>query len=174
MIRIHTPGMALALVFLLVGCATDGPTASSRDAARIAELRAAAGDPVRGFRFTGMVVSWTSVGDSVVAVWTRQREAWLMELVGRCPGLRSALSLSFTSQAGRVTSGFDRVVVRARGPHPGTTTSGCRIREIRPLNVTSLRNGESTPTAPPPDTGSAETETEAGAEAAEPADFDSR
>ena len=80
--------------------------------------------------------------------------------------MRSALSLGFTSQAGRVTSGFDRVVVRARGPHPGTNTSGCRIREIRPLNVTTLRGGESTPTAAPPETGNAE--------AAEPADSGSR
>lgn len=164
MIRSPKQVLVLALAFLLVACATDGSTSAGRDAARIAELRAAAGDPVRGIRFSGMVVSWTAVGDSVVAVWTRPREAWLIELVGRCPGLRSALSLSFTSQAGRVTSGFDRVVVRARGPHPGTNTSGCRIREIRPLNVSTLRGGESTPTAPPPDAGSIE------AEPAEPVD----
>lgn len=168
MIRVPKLVPLLAVALLLVACATDGPTSSERDAARIAELRAAAGDPVRGIRFSGMVVSWTAVGDSVVAVWTRPREAWLFELVGRCPGLRSALSLSFTSQAGRVTSGFDRVVVRSRGPHPGTNTSGCRIREIRPLNVTTLRGGESAPTAPPPETGNAEAET------AEPADSGSR
>jgi hypothetical protein len=152
----------LALALLLAGCATEGGGPATRDAERLEQLRANAGEPVRGIRFSGMVVSWTAVGDTVVAVWTRPREAWLIELVGRCPGLRSALSLGFTSQAGRVTSGFDRVVVRSRGPTPVSSNAGCRIREIRPLNVTTLRGGETTPTAPPPEI--------EGAETAEPAD----
>jgi hypothetical protein len=156
MIRMLVPMFVLVLTLLLTACATDGP--STRDAERLAQLRANAGDPVRGIRFSGMVVSWTSVGDSVVAVWTRPREAWLIELVGRCPGLRSALSLGFTSQAGRVTAGFDRVLVRARGPTTPSSTAGCRIREIRPLNATTLRGGEITPTAPAPEGGSAEVE----------------
>lgn len=151
MIRVPKLLPLLALALMLAACATDGPTASERDAARIAQLRAAAGDPVRGIRFSGMVVSWTAVGDTVVAVWTRPREAWLFELVGRCPGLRSALSLTFTSQAGRVTAGFDRVVVRSRGPSPVSSDTGCRIREIRPLNIDTLRGGETTPTADPPE-----------------------
>ncbi|HQX24976.1 MAG TPA: DUF6491 family protein [Pseudomonadota bacterium] len=163
MIRIPKLIPLLAVALLLVACATDGPTSSERDAARIAELRAAAGDPVRGIRFSGMVVSWTAVGDTVVAVWTRPREAWLFELVGRCPGLRSALSLSFTSQAGRVTAGFDRIVVRSRGPSPVSSDAGCRIREIRPLSLATLRGGETSPTADPPDTTGIETD-----EAADP------
>lgn len=156
MIRIPKLVPICALVVLLGACATDGPSSASRDAARIAELRAAAGDPVRGIRFSGMVVSWTAVGDTVVAVWTRPREAWLFELVGRCPGLRSALSLGFTSQAGRVTAGFDRIVVRSRGPSPVSSNAGCRIREIRPLSLATLRGGETTPTAEPPEATSVE------------------
>lgn len=141
--------LTLALVLLLGACATEAPAV--RDADRIARLRAAAGDPVRSIRVTGTVMSWTTAGDSVLAVWTRPREAWLMELSGRCMQLRGALSISFTNQNGRVTAGFDRVLVRTMRPDSAASTGGCRIREIRPLDVATLRGGESVPTAAPPE-----------------------
>lgn len=140
--------LTLALVLLLGACATDAPVV--RDADRIERLRAAAGDPVRSIRVTGTVMSWTTAGDSVLAVWTRPREAWLMELSGRCMQLRGALSIGFTNQNGRVTAGFDRVLVRTMRPDSAASTGGCRIREIRPLNVATLRGGETVPTAEPP------------------------
>lgn len=140
--------LTLALVLLLAACATEAPAV--RDADRIARFRAAAGEPVRSIRVTSTVMSWSTAGDSVLAVWTRPREAWLMELSGRCMQLRGAMSIGFTNQNGRVTAGFDRVLVRTMRPDSAASTGGCRIREIRPLNVATLRGGESVPTAEPP------------------------
>lgn len=145
----------LGVLIVLLGACSSG-TASVRDADRIAQLRAAAGDPVRSIRFTGMVTSWTAVGDSVLAVWLRPREAWLMELSGRCTQLRGALAISFTNQTGRITAGFDRVLVRTNRPNSAASTGACRIREIRPLDVAALRGGETVPTAEPPAPESAE------------------
>lgn len=119
---------------LLAGCASSSIT----DGEKLALYRANAGEPVDSFRFFGRLDGWAALGDSAVAVWTRPREAWLLELTGSCPDLPYSHSIAVTSSMGRVHARFDKVQPL------GTPAFGvpCHIREIRPLDVSAIREGE--------------------------------
>lgn len=125
----------LAAALMLSGCATD---ARLRDAERLALYQQHAGEPVDRFRYFTSISGWTPLGDSALAVWTRPSEAWLLSLNGSCSDLQFATAISLTHQSRTVFARFDRVVPL------GTTSRSipCPIREIRPLDVATLREAQ--------------------------------
>lgn len=125
---------AMLSAMLLIGCASTRMDSSQK----LAMYRANAGEPVRSFQFFGRLHSWTPLGDRVLAVWTRPREAWLLELSGSCPDLAYAHSVAITSSLNSVQARFDRV----RPIGAGSMTIPCQIGEIRPLDVDALRDAE--------------------------------
>src|SRR5690625_4672998 len=99
---------------LLAGCASTRMS----DSEKLSLYQAHAGEPVQSFRFFGRLNGWTPLGDSAVAIWTRPREAWLLELSGACPDLPYSHSISVTSNMNRVHARFDKV--QPLGTHPMT------------------------------------------------------
>jgi len=125
----------LLALLLLAACATNRIS----DTERLALYQAHAGEPVQSFRFFGRLNGWIPLDDSAVAVWTRPREAWLLELSGTCPDLPYAHSIAVTSNMNRVQARFDSV--RPLGASQ-TMTIPCQIRGIRPLDVSAIRDAE--------------------------------
>lgn len=131
---------ALLLMSLLLVTACAGQP-SMTTSERLDLYRAHAGDPVSSFQFTGRLWGWRSLGDSALAVWTRSNQGYLIELAGRCQDLQFAHSIGLTSSVGRVSAGFDRVIVRLpsnRNPN----RVGCSIRTIRPINTQVVKESK--------------------------------
>lgn len=121
---------------LLAACATDRV---ARDAERRALYEANAGAPVQSASYRGSLISWTPLGDSAIALWTRPSQAYLVRFVGSCPDIEFASAIRVTNQGGRVYARFDEVVPLDRSnPRP----MPCRIAELRPLDVKAIRAGE--------------------------------
>lgn len=125
----------LAGMVILAGCAT---SAGLRDADRLALYRSHAGTQVPSFRYSGRISSWTPLGDSAVAIWTRPGEAWLLDLHGPCQDLGYTPVIALTGNTGRVYARFDKVLVRSTG----TIGMPCTIATIRPLDVKALREAQ--------------------------------
>ncbi len=130
------PMAALAAIALMTlqGCATTGMT----EAEKLATYRAAAGEPVSSFTYLGRISGWTPLDDEHIAVWTRPKEAWLLSFSGICQDIEFTPMIGLTSQGSRVYAGFDKVLVDS----PNSMRLPCRIREIRPLDVTRIREAE--------------------------------
>lgn len=120
---------ATTLAALLAACAS-APYAQ-RISERQAAYAAAAGAPVRQFRFFTLY-SWEPLSDSQLAVYTRPNEAWLLDLSGGCPDLAFVNSIGFTSSVNQVMVGFDKVLT-------GRRSFPCIISQIRPVDVKSLK-----------------------------------
>ena len=123
--------LLLVSLLLMTACAGQPSMTASE---RLELYRANAGDPVSSFQFTGRLWGWRSLGDGALAVWPRSNQGYLVELTGRCSDLAFAHSIGLTSSVGRVSAGFDRVIVRL----PSTRSPsqlGCTIRTIRPINT---------------------------------------
>ncbi|MEP6897398.1 MAG: DUF6491 family protein [Rhodanobacter sp.] len=114
---------------LLAGC-SDIPIAQ-RESQRQAAYAAAAGVPVRSFRFFNLY-SWEPLGNGQMAVYTKPNEAWLLDLGGACPNLDFANAIGLTSNLNQVTIGFDKVLT-GRGNYP------CTITGIRSVDVSRLK-----------------------------------
>ena len=125
----------LALVLVLAGCSS---MPSMRDSERLALYKAHAGAPVSSFRYFGRLDSWESLGDDALAVWTRPRQAWLLELSGTCNDLEFSPVIALTNQFGEVHAGYDKVLVHSHSP----INMPCWIHTIRPLDVNSIREAE--------------------------------
>lgn len=120
-----------ALPWLLAACSS--VPYAQRASERQAAYAAAAGEPVRSFRFFSLY-SWESLGnDRQVAVYTRPNEAWLLDLGGNCPGLDLGTTLGLTSNLNQVMVGFDKVIA-------GRNDFPCTISEIRPVDVGKLKS----------------------------------
>lgn len=133
--RKRTCVAALLATALLSACAG---TPRMSDAERLQLHRSHAGEPVPGFHLPGQLNGWTALGDEALVVWTRPREAWLLELTGPCNDLRHATALSLTSTGSRVQARFDSVL--PLGPMVGQVGRvPCRIETIRPLDTAALR-----------------------------------
>jgi hypothetical protein len=129
----------LLMSLLLVTACAEQPRMTP--AQRLELYRAHAGEPVSSFQFTGRLWGWRSLGDGALAVWPRSNQAYLVELTGRCQDLALALSIGLTSSVGRVSAGFDRVIVRL----PSNRTPnrlGCTIRTIRPINTQVVKESK--------------------------------
>jgi hypothetical protein len=92
---------------------------------------------VRSFSYLGRFDRWESLGDTAVAVWTRPRDGWLLELGTRCLNLDYAIAIGVTSHTGQVSARIDDVLVE----QPGRNIP-CRIEEIRPLDSEAIRAEE--------------------------------
>ena len=127
----------LSLMFLLLVSACAGqPTMTPTE--RLELYRAHAGEPVSSFQFTGNLWGWRALGNNALTVWTRSNQAFLLELSGTCQDLPFAHRIGLTSSVGRVSAGFDRVIVSL----PANRTPnrvGCRIRTIRPINTQDVK-----------------------------------
>lgn len=115
----------------LVAACSSQPRMSSAE--RLEFYRAHAGEPVRSISVPGRLWGWRALGDSALTVWPRSNEGFLVELTGRCPDLAFATKIGLSTRTGRVSAGFDSVIVHSRGP--AGPTVGCRISTIRPLNT---------------------------------------
>lgn len=124
--------LSMALPVVLGACSS---TPRKTDAERLAFYEAHAGEPVRSFRLFGRINGWTRLNNSALVVWTRPREAWLLDL-NPCADLQFATSITISHFANTVTARFDTVT-----PHgPGVSRVGqipCRILQIRPLDTTA-------------------------------------
>jgi len=128
--------VAVAMCLTLVACATGGRLGSAE---RLELYRAHAGPPQQDMQFFGSLNGWNELGDSALAVWTRPSEAYLLELSGPCQDLPYAQAIGLSSQSGRVSARFDKVLVRGTGPGPQMP---CHIASIRKLDVKALRASE--------------------------------
>ncbi len=126
--------MGLLLASAMTACATTGMS----DADKLATYRTHAGAPVGSFHYFGRIDGWTPLGDRALAVWTKPKEAWLLELAGRCPDIEYTPVIGVTSQFNRVSAKFDKVIARS----PGSIEMPCIISEIRPLDVKAIRQAE--------------------------------
>lgn len=127
--------LAAAALLVLPACASS-PRMS--DAERLALHRAHAGEPVASAPVRGQLNGWTALGDSALVVWTRPREAWLLDLGGPCHDLEHATAISIDSRFSRIQARFDSItplgsMVSEVGRMP------CRIMEIRPLDTAALK-----------------------------------
>lgn len=121
--------LATTLAAMLAACAS-APYAQ-RTSERQAAYAAAAGAPVRHFRFFSLY-SWEPLSDSQLAVYTKPNEAWLLDLGGGCQDLTFVNSIGITSNLNQVMVGFDRVLT-------GRRNFPCTISQIRPVDVKSLK-----------------------------------
>jgi hypothetical protein len=121
--------LATTLAALLAACAS-APYAQ-RTSERQAAYAAAAGAPVRQFRFFTLY-SWEPLSDNQLAVYTRPNEAWLLDLGGGCQDLAFVGSIGLTSNINQVMVGFDKVLT-------GRRNFPCTISQIRPVDVKSLK-----------------------------------
>ncbi|HDS1138816.1 TPA: hypothetical protein QDZ75_002867 [Stenotrophomonas maltophilia] len=131
-----TPILIAGLCLALAACATTGRLSSTE---KLDLYRAHAGAPQNDMQFFGSLNGWTELGDSALAVWTRPSEAYLLELSGPCPDLSYATAIGLTSSMGRVSSRFDKVLVR---DPTGGPRMPCFINSIRKLDVKALRTSE--------------------------------
>ena len=129
---------ALFPMLLVASAASCASQPAQGDSAKLALYRSHAGEPVRSFHFFGRLDSWTPLGNRTVAVWTRPREAWLLDLDGTCNGLAFTPFIGLTSSAGTVSARFDKVLVR----NTGGINLPCTIESIRPLDVKAIKQAE--------------------------------
>jgi hypothetical protein len=121
--------LATLLATLLAACAS--VPYAQRTSERQVAYAAAAGAPVRNFRFFSLY-SWEPLSDSQLAVYTRPNEAWLLDLGGACPELSFVNSIGITSNLNQVMVKFDRVLT-------GRDNFPCTIMQIRPVDVKHLK-----------------------------------
>jgi hypothetical protein len=127
----------LAATLLLTACATSERMTATE---RLDFYRAHAGEPVRSINFTGRLWGWRAHGDSALTVWTRSDQGFLLELFSRCTDLQFASTIGLTTRTGRVSAGFDSVVVQRGASQGGRMT--CRIDTIRPLNTQVVKEAK--------------------------------
>jgi hypothetical protein len=115
----------------LAACATTGPS----DSERLALYTSHAGAPVKQIRYLD-AMGWERVDGEHLVLNMRPRETWLLTLSGNCLDWSSGSPfLAVNSQTGWLISKFDSV--KAAGS-PVT----CRIDEIRPIDIQSVRAAE--------------------------------
>ena len=131
------PALLAAFALSTGACASGSRLADDQE---LELYRSHAGAPVQSFRYFSRIDGWTPLGESALAVWTRPKEAWLLEVDGPCPELDFAQAIGLSHQFGRVYARFDRVIPRTLGG--GTQPIPCRIRQIRPLDVKALKAAE--------------------------------
>lgn len=122
--------IALVALQLVTACAS---SPQMTRAERIEWYRANAGEPVRGFFYSGHLRGWTALDERSIALWTRSNEAFLIEFFPRCPDLAFASTITISNHIGRVNAGFDSVTVRRASGGIGGVR--CRIETIRPINT---------------------------------------
>lgn len=119
-------GAAMAVV---AGCSS--VPYAQRLTQRQAAYTAAAGAPVNSFRFFTPLWSWEELGPDQVVIYTRPKEAWLLDVPG-CNRLPFANAIGLTSNLNQVSINFDKVIT-------GRNNMPCTIQRIRPVDVGKLK-----------------------------------
>lgn len=119
-------GAAMAVV---AGCSS--VPYAQRLTQRQAAYTAAAGAPVNSFRFFTPLWSWEELGPDQVVIYTRPKEAWLLDVPG-CNELPFANAIGLTSNLNQVSINFDKVIT-------GRNNMPCTIQRIRPVDVGKLK-----------------------------------
>ena len=119
-----------ALIAVLLAACSSVPYAQ-RVQQRQAAYTAAAGAPIRSFRFYDRIWSWEPLSDSQLVVYTVPNTAYLLD-VWSCPNLMWTQAIGLTSTFREVSVNFDKVLAgRPYGP--------CTITKIRPVNLSQLK-----------------------------------
>lgn len=113
----------------VAGCSSVPSAQSLAD--RQAAYTAAAGAPVKHFDFFVPMWSWEPLGSDQVVVYTKPKEAWLLDVPG-CTELPYANTIGVTSNLHQVSINFDKVVT-------GRNELACTIKQIRPVDVARLK-----------------------------------
>jgi hypothetical protein len=128
---------ALITLALVAACSTQ-PRMTTAE--RLDFYRSHSGEPVRSFSTQGRLWGWRPIGDGALTVWTRRDQGYLLELVNRCPEMAFTSSIGLSSRIGRVSAGFDSVLI-PRGGAAGRPVS-CRINTIRPVNTRVVKESK--------------------------------
>lgn len=126
--------LLFAAVMLPLLAACSSVPYAERISARQAAYAAAAGAPVRSFRFFELY-SWEPLGNSQLAIYTRPSEAYLVTVMGPCPDLEFTNVIGLTSNLREVQVRFDKVLT-------GRRDFPCTIGEIRPVDLAKLKSVE--------------------------------
>ncbi|MEI7035537.1 DUF6491 family protein [Fulvimonas yonginensis] len=121
--------LAGTVAAVLAGCSS--VPYAPRQAQREAAYAAAAGAPVTSFRFFAPLWSWEPLGTDEVVVYTKPKEAWLLDVPG-CNELPFATAIGLTSNLNQVSIRFDKVLT-------GRNDFPCTITRIRPVDVAKLK-----------------------------------
>jgi hypothetical protein len=124
----------LAAGGLLAGCALAGCSGvpyAQRITERQAAYAAATAAPVNSFLLTGSLWSWEPLGRDQLVIYTRPRQAWLLDVPG-CYNLEYASAIGLTSNLHQVSVGFDKVLTGRQNPP-------CTITRIRAVDVARLK-----------------------------------
>ncbi len=118
-------------LWLLASCASvqNDRHRSERETAYLA----AAGDSVGSFTFSSLY-SWEPLSETRLVVYTRPKQAWLLDLFG-CQNLLISNSIGLTSNLNQVSANFDKVLTQ-RGNVP------CTISRIRPVDLKGMKAAE--------------------------------
>ena len=123
-------GTVMAGTLLLAGCASSSHYQT--DVQRLETYQAYAGAPVRKIPYFNPI-GWEEIDDQHILVTMKPREVWLMRLSGPCLDFAGGSpALVISSQAGYVSTGFDRVAT-------GSSQLSCRIEEIRQVDTIAMR-----------------------------------
>jgi len=128
--RHFTGLLALSIFVLASGCASDGGV---RDADRLAMYQQHADVPLKNIPYNNNPIGWENVDDEHLLLTMTPRNVYLMKLSGPCLDYNAGSPvIGISSQAGRVSAGFDRVTI-------GDPRLTCRIEEIRKVDMVSYR-----------------------------------
>jgi hypothetical protein len=120
---------AVLIAVLLAACSS--VPYAQRVQQRQDAYNAAAGAPIRSFRFYNRIWSWEPLSDSQLVVYTVPNTAYLLD-VWSCPNLMWTQAIGLTSTFREVSVNFDKVLAgRPYGP--------CNITKIRPINLSQLK-----------------------------------
>lgn len=128
--RHSTLFLVLSTLALASGCASDG---GMRDADKLAMYQQHADVPLKNIPYNNNPIGWESVDDEHLLLTMTPRRVYLMKLSGPCLDYNAgAPVIAISSQAGRVSAGFDRVTI-------GDPRLSCRIEEIREVDMVAYR-----------------------------------
>ncbi|MBE1159265.1 DUF6491 family protein [Dyella acidiphila] len=126
-----TMRIAAAVLLSAVLAACSSVPYAQRTQQRRNAYNAAAGAPVRSFRFFTQIWSWEPLSDKQLAVYTTPSTAYLLD-VWDCPNLMWAQAIGLTSSFREVSVNFDKVLA-------GRPYVPCVISRIRPVNLAQLK-----------------------------------
>jgi hypothetical protein len=119
-----------AFITLLLAACSSVPYAQ-RTQQRLDAYNAAAGAPVRSFRFMTRIWSWEPLSNTQLVVYTVPNTAYLLD-VWTCPNLMWTQAIGLTSTVRTVSVNFDKVLT-------GRPYVPCTITQIRPINLAQLK-----------------------------------
>jgi hypothetical protein len=126
-----TKRMATAAFLAVLLAACSSVPYAQRSQQRLQAYDAAAGTPVRSFRFMTRIWSWEPLSETQLVVYTVPNTAYLLT-VWSCPNLPWAQAIGLTSTMRDVSVNFDKVLI-------GRNDVPCTITQIRPIDLAKLK-----------------------------------